>query len=114
MESLRSLKVLRIFSWKDALGDEHHHLQRQVNIMAEEGQRVLGFAYRYWEKLPTELSSDEHETDLYFLGLAGIIDPPREEVSGAVEECKRAGIIPVMITGDHPLTARSIAERIVC
>jgi len=87
-------------------------LQQQVDDMAAKGHRVLGFAYRLWDELPQNASSEAHETELQFLGLASIIDPPREEVFEAVKQCKTAGIIPVMITGDHPITARTIAERI--
>lgn len=87
-------------------------LQKQVDEMALEGQRVLGFAVRYWEKLPEKPVSELCEKELEFLGLCGMIDPPREEVTGAVTDCKTAGIVPVMITGDHPLTAKTIARRI--
>lgn len=87
-------------------------LQEQVDEMAAKGQRVLGFAYRYWDELPENPAGEIHETDLHFLGLAGMIDPPREEVFDAVQQCKTAGIVPVMITGDHPLTAKTIAQRI--
>ena len=87
-------------------------LQQQVDEMAAKGQRVLGFAYRYWDSLPGTTDSELHEYDLQFLGLAGIIDPPREEAAEAVAQCKTAGIVPVMITGDHPLTAKTIAQRI--
>ena len=87
-------------------------LQQDVDIIAAKGHRVLGFAYRYWDKIPEILTSEVHETGLSFLGLTGIIDPPREEVFEAVAECKAAGIISVMITGDHPLTAKTIASRI--
>ena len=80
--------------------------------MAAKGHRIIGFAYRYWDCMPEKPSAEIHETDLIFLGLAGIIDPPREEVFDAVQQCKTAGIIPVMITGDHPLTAKNIAQRI--
>ena len=72
----------------------------------------MGFAYRYWDTLPENPDSEIHETGLQFLGLTGIIDPPREEVFDAVAQCKTAGIVPVMITGDHPLTAKTIAQRI--
>lgn len=85
---------------------------KQLNEMAANGQRVLGFAYRYWDHLPENLTIETHESGLHFLGLAGIIDPPREEVFDAVAQCRAAGIIPVMITGDHPLTAKTIAQRI--
>jgi Ca2+-transporting ATPase len=87
-------------------------MQKQVDDMATEGHRILGFAYRYWDALPENLDSETHESDLQFLGLTGIIDPPREEVFDAVAQCKTAGIVPVMITGDHPLTAKTIAQRI--
>jgi Ca2+-transporting ATPase len=87
-------------------------LQQQVDSMAAKGHRILGFAYRYWGVLPENTDSETHETGLQFLGLTGIIDPPREEVFDAVAQCKTAGIVPVMITGDHPLTAKTIAQRI--
>jgi Ca2+-transporting ATPase len=87
-------------------------MQKQVDEMAARGHRILGFAYRYWDALPENINSESHEKGLHFLGLAGIIDPPREEVFEAVAQCKTAGIVPVMITGDHPLTAKTIAERI--
>lgn len=87
-------------------------LGEKMDEMASKGQRVLGFAFRKWDKLPEKLTSDHTENDLHFLGFAGLIDPPREEVSGAISLCKTAGIVPVMITGDHPLTAKTIAGRI--
>ena len=87
-------------------------MQKQVDDMAAKGHRILGFAYRYWDALPENPDKEIHETGLQFLGLTGIIDPPREEVFDAVAQCKTAGIVPVMITGDHPLTAKTIAERI--
>ena len=87
-------------------------LLKKVDEMASKGLRVLGFAFRYWNEKPKDPKSETHEKNLEFLGLAGIIDPPREEVVEAVAQCKTAGIIPVMITGDHPLTAKNIAERI--
>jgi len=87
-------------------------LQKQVDNMASKGYRVLGFACHYWDTLPENPDSQIHETGLKFLGLISIIDPPREEVVEAVADCKTAGIVPVMITGDHPLTAKTIAQRI--
>ena len=87
-------------------------LQNKVDEMAAKGMRVLGFAFRFWNDKPIEPTSEKHEVDLKFIGLAGVIDPPREEVADAVKECNTAGIIPIMITGDHPLTAKNIARRI--
>ena len=76
--------------------------------LARRGMRVLGAAFRPLEGTIPEKA--EWEQDLIFLGLAGLIDPPRPEAREAVRACRAAGIRPVMITGDHPLTAQSIAE----
>lgn len=84
---------------------------KRVNEMAAKGERVIGFAYRFWDELP-ELDAELVEKELRFSGLAGLVDPPREEAGAAIEECKKAGIQIVMITGDHPETARNIAERL--
>jgi Ca2+-transporting ATPase len=77
--------------------------------MAKDGIRVLALAHREIEK-GTPLK--EVEKGLVFLGLVGMIDPPRGEAYAAVETCMKAGIIPIMITGDHPVTARAIAKRL--
>jgi Ca2+-transporting ATPase len=78
--------------------------------LAKGGQRVLGIAFRALEELPSETNEDSLERDMTFIGLAGMIDPPRPEVEDAVNTSKAAGIQPVMITGDHPLTALRIAK----
>ncbi|SKB35760.1 Ca2+-transporting ATPase [Parapedobacter luteus] len=78
---------------------------------AREGLRVLFFGYKWLDKQPEQLTPSL-ETDLDFLGMAGMIDPPREEVVEAIQLCTTAGIKPVMITGDQPLTAVAIAERL--
>ncbi len=75
--------------------------------MAADALRVLGLAYR---DLPEE--SSEAEKDMVFLGLVGMIDPPRPEVKEAIGKCLDAGIRPVMITGDHAITARAIAQEL--
>ena len=80
--------------------------------MAADGLRVLCIAMRSWNNLPDNISSENVERDLTILGLVGMMDPPREGVKEAVSMCKTAGIIPVMITGDHPVTAKAIAGRL--
>jgi P-type Ca2+ transporter type 2C len=80
--------------------------------IAGDGLRALGFGMRLWERLPEDLDAAQAEAGLTLLGLAGLLDPPRPEAKDAVALCRNAGIVPVMITGDHPLTARAIARRI--
>lgn len=87
-------------------------LQRINEMMADRGLRVLCIAKREWDAIPENILPENVETGLTVLGLAGMVDPPREEAGEAVSMCKTAGIIPVMITGDHPLTAKTIAERL--
>lgn len=91
-------------------------LLQQAEAMAANGMRVLAVAYRDWPTLPSSEQpdelADELECDLVFLGLIGLIDPPRREAKEAVSLCKSAGITPVMITGDHPATARAIAYEL--
>ncbi|MGE3537441.1 MAG: cation-translocating P-type ATPase [Candidatus Tectimicrobiota bacterium] len=77
--------------------------------LAQQGLRVLGLAFRPFHALPP-LAPHDLEQELVFIGLVGMIDPPRPEVREAVQRCRTAGIRPVMITGDHPLTARQIAR----
>ncbi len=76
---------------------------------AEEGKRILGYAYKILDTLPTEDTAAAYETQLEFLGLAAMIDPPRPEAVAAIAACQGAGITPVMLTGDHPITAKAIA-----
>ena len=84
----------------------------EVEAMAANGLRVLAIACRSWPALPDSQQPDELERDLVFIGLIGLIDPPRREAKEAVSLCKSAGITPVMITGDHPATARAIAHEL--
>lgn len=87
-------------------------LHRINERMAADGLRVLCIAMRTWDALPADMSTEAVETGLTVLGLTGMMDPPREEAKEAVAMCKAAGIKPVMITGDHPITARVIAGRL--
>jgi Ca2+-transporting ATPase len=76
---------------------------------AEEGKRILGYAVKILDTLPEKISVKTIGKDLEFVGLVAMIDPPREEVIKAIADCHSAGITPVMITGDHPITAKAIA-----
>ncbi|MEA1933211.1 MAG: cation-translocating P-type ATPase [Thermodesulfobacteriota bacterium] len=87
-------------------------ISRVNEKMAADGLRILGMAMRKWDSLPEDISPENVETGLTILGFAGMMDPPREEAKKAVALCKTAGIRPVMITGDHPITARTIAKRL--
>jgi Ca2+-transporting ATPase len=87
-------------------------LHDEAEALAKEGLRVLAFAQRRLPAMPEKLDVETVESDLVFIGFAGLIDPPRPEAAKAVAACKAAGIIPVMITGDHPATARAIARRL--
>ena len=80
--------------------------------LAAKGMRVLGVTVRPLDQPPTGPGLNELEVDLTFVGLFGMVDPARPEVTEAVARCRAAGIRPIMITGDHPLTARHIARQI--
>ena len=84
----------------------------QANTLAAQGLRVLAMARRDFATLPEGEGLAGVESQLQFLGLIALIDPPREEAAAAVRDCISAGITPVMITGDHPATARAIALRL--
>ncbi len=100
---------------KGPLPIEEHDIQeiREAGSrMANQALRVLGVAYRKLDRLPEKITADEIERDLVFAGLIGMIDPARPEVRPAINEARQAGIRTVMITGDHPDTARAIASQI--
>ncbi|MGC9522789.1 MAG: cation-translocating P-type ATPase [Anaerolineae bacterium] len=97
----------------EPLDDEWRSRIEEANDgLAQEGMRVLGVAMRPLDEMPEEANEDALERDEIFVGLLGMIDPPRPEVRAAVAECRTAGIRPVMITGDHPLTALHIAREL--
>ena len=101
-----------------AMSEKHvHKIEEEALQMASRGLRVLALAFKPMQpgayvKGGADQKLADHERDLVFLGLIGLIDPPRLEVKGAIEECKEAGIRVVMITGDHPLTAMAIAQKL--
>lgn len=87
-------------------------IENQNNEMAEKALRVIAVSYKDVDKLPENINSESVENDLIFVGLIGMIDPPREGVKEAIKTCKRAGIKTVMITGDHLKTATAIAKEL--
>lgn len=90
--------------------EDKEKIEAQNQSFSRQGLRVLGFAYKA-VSAEEELCLED-ENDLTFLGLIAMMDPPREESMAAVAECKKAGIRPIMITGDHKVTAAAIAKRI--
>ena len=80
--------------------------------MAKDALRVLAFAYKELDHMPSKTEMKTIESDLTFIGMVGMIDPPRIEAKKAVEKCKKAGIKTVMITGDHKITAVAIAKKL--
>jgi P-type Ca2+ transporter type 2C len=87
-------------------------LTDSATAMAEEGMRVIAYGCKLMEASPLSFTQQEVENNLRLVGVAGMIDPPRDEAKQAVTDCVTAGIVPVMITGDHPITARAIAKEI--
>ena len=89
-------------------------INKNSSEMASKAMRVLGIAYKYEKEIPSDYigATEKAENNLIFVGLFGIIDPPRPEAKMAVAECKKAGIKPIMITGDSPETAKAIAEKV--
>ncbi|MFB2767817.1 cation-translocating P-type ATPase [Pelatocladus sp. BLCC-F211] len=96
--------------WQPLTNEQRRTILQQNNQLAGRGLRVLGFATKLLTELPLEASEDVSENELTWLGLVGMLDAPRPEVREAVAKCRAAGIRPVMITGDHQLTAQAIAE----
>ena len=92
--------------------DEKRKIQRENMQMAEKALRVIAVSYKELDFLPIKIDSQTIENNLNFVGLVGMIDPPREGVKEAVKTCKQAGIKTVMITGDHIETAKAIAKQL--
>ncbi len=87
-------------------------IQKENEKMAQKALRVIAVAYKDLDFLPQKIDSNTIESNLIFVGLMGMMDPPREGVKEAVETCKKAGIKTVMITGDHIVTAKAIAKEL--
>ena len=94
------------------LEDYSRWIRENNENMAKDALRVLAFAYKDIDHMPSKEEMETIESGLTFIGMVGMIDPPREEAKKAVEKCKRAGIKTVMITGDHKITAVAIAKKL--
>lgn len=103
-----------IESINDRLADSHsvEEMSGLAHDWSREGMRVIAYAYRVLDSLPEKITHEEIEKKMILSGIAGMIDPPREEVKEAIQMCRTAGIKPVMITGDHLETAKAIAAEI--
>jgi Ca2+-transporting ATPase len=105
----------RVWSGDEAIpltAELHERIMAANDQLAQNGQRVLGVAFRPLADERLHANETALEQGLIFIGLIGMIDPPRREVKEAVQTCQAAGIRPVMITGDHPLTAQTIAQEL--
>lgn len=97
---------------KQKFTEQKNEIYNVNEKMAKNALRVLGIGYKVLDKMPTSEEMIELENNLVFLGLVGMIDPARKEAYKAIEECKQASITPIMITGDHKITAEAIARDI--
>ena len=108
----RCTKILKNGEIVDMTDDIRADILKANKTMADKALRVLAAAKKELSALPTEYTSDAVECDLCFVGLVGMIDPVRPEVKAAIDECRSAGIRPIMITGDHKDTAVAIASEL--
>ena len=97
---------------KQDLEEYKNVISRKNEEMAKEALRVLAFGYKELDHIPSKEEIKYIEKDLIYVGMVGMIDPPRQEAKLAVEKCKKAGIKTVMITGDHKITAIAIAKKL--
>ena len=99
---------------ESAMADDQpkKQLLEKANELASDGIRVLAFAYKIVDRLPEPFNYETVEKELLYAGIVGMVDPPRKQAAQSIKDCRTAGIIPVMITGDHPATASFIAREI--
>ena len=108
----RCTKMLTADGVKPLVDEARADILRANKEMADKALRVLAAAYKELDGVPSEYTSEAVECDLCFVGLVGMIDPVRPEVKAAIDECRSAGIRPIMITGDHKDTAVAIAKEL--
>ena len=105
-------KILKDGSVRDLTDSDRAEILAANKAFADKALRVLAAAYVDYDVMPSSCKAEDLEHDLTFIGLSGMIDPVRPEVKAAIEECRSAGIRPVMITGDHKDTAIAIAKEL--
>ncbi|WP_028298257.1 cation-transporting P-type ATPase [Olivibacter sitiensis] len=99
------------YSRQGIVGFERPFWEAKITELANKGQRIIGGGFKIVDKLTTSIDHSDIQSGVVFLGLAGIIDPPREEAIQAIGYCKEAGIVVKMITGDHADTAKAIGKQ---
>ncbi|MFO7744302.1 MAG: cation-transporting P-type ATPase [Psychroflexus sp.] len=107
----RSKSILINGEVKNITEDDKKEWEDKNNVLAEDGLRVLSFAFKNTDSLPDGKEEEDFLQDLVFVGLIGFLDPPRKEVADSIETAKKAGIKVVMVTGDHPGTAFNVAKQ---
>jgi len=105
----RCSKIFKNGKIEDFTEEENNIIHNINSVYAKQALRVLAFAYKEYNSLPEKIESEEIEKDMVFIGIIGMIDPARKEVKEAIMTCKKAGIKPIMITGDYKDTAVAIA-----
>lgn len=105
----RSVKVLENGEEKELTEKDREFWNKKNDELSDEGLRVLGFGFKKSNSLP---EGEDFLQDLTFVGFIGFLDPPRKEVAEAITTCKEAGIKVIMVTGDHPGTARNVGEQV--
>lgn len=108
----RSGKILKNGREEDLTEEEREKWKRRNNELSEDGLRVLGFAFKRSKEIPQGEEAEDFLHELIFVGLLGFLDSPRKEVAEAIEICKAAGIKVVMVTGDHPGTAKNVGREV--
>ena len=105
-------KIIKDGQIKDMSGPDRDKILDNNSLLAGKAMRNLAFAFKYLDRLPAEDGISKEENDLVYLGMVGMIDPPRPEVYDAIAKCKRANIQVIMVTGDHKLTATAIGTEL--
>mgnify|MGYP003631394482 CR=1 FL=1 len=108
----RSTQVMMDGEVKELSEEDKEFWHGKNDSLADEGLRVLAFCYKTLDKLPEGKEGEEFLEEMVLIGLVGFIDPPRKEVSDAITTCHEAGIKVIMVTGDHPGTARNVGKQV--